>query len=124
MADIILHSGKFVTQDDDIITVTFYKRDDTDSTMEVVPYSIRYLSSGGTYGVTATVTGTEPELYLEYVQGGPGWLTMNGDGHVTGNVKEWSFTASANNTGYTRSAKAVVKNGKDIAVVGITQGSS
>ena len=124
MADIILHSGQFTTQDDKLVNVTFYKRDDGESTMTVVPYSIRYMASGGTYGITVTFTGVEPEATLEYVQGDPGWLMQHGDGTVTDNIKEWAWTASANSTGSTRSAKVTVRNGKDTVVVGITQGSS
>ena len=99
--------------------------DSSASSVTVVPYSITYLPAGGTYGITATFTGTEPIVELQYVQGTPGWLTQHGNGTVTGDQKEWSWTASANGTGSSRTAKINVwQDGEIKVVVGISQSSS
>lgn len=95
-----------------------------DGDLSVVPYSITYLPWGGTYGITATFSGTEPTATLEYVQGSPGWLTQLGNGFVDGNRKEWAWTAAPNDTGSSRTAKVTVTNGTDTEIVGISQPSS
>lgn len=98
--------------------------DASTSSVTVVPYSITYLPSGGTYGITATFTGTEPTFELLYVQGTPGWLTQNGSGSVTDDRKECSWTADTNYTGESRTAKINVwQDGEIKAVVGIVQSS-
>lgn len=118
-------------------TVKFYDQDDIDnyvtvtvnqeagvSSLSVVPYSITYLPTGGTYGVTATWTaGTEPTATVTYVQGDPGWMTPTGSGTVTGNTKEWAWTASANNTGSSRTALITVTNGLQSEYVTVSQSS-
>lgn len=91
--------------------------------LKVVPYSISYLPSGGTYGITATwTTGGEPTFDLVYVQGAPDWLTPRGI-IVSEGRKEAAWGASPNNTGSSRTAKINVSNGTDIVVVGIVQSS-
>lgn len=109
-----------------VATTTFKVKQDGGSAgnLSVVPYSITYLPWGGTYGITAYFTGTEPTATLTYVQGNPGWLTQLGSGYVDGDRKEWAWTASANNTGSSRTAKVTVTNGTDTVIVGISQSSS
>ena len=108
-----------------VATTTFRVKQDGGSAgnLSVVPYSITYLPWGGTYGITAYFTGTEPTATLTYVQGDPGWLTQLGSGYVDGDRKEWAWTASANNTGSSRTAKVTVTNGTDTVIVGISQAS-
>lgn len=116
---------KFYDQDDidNYVTVTV-NQDAGQSSLSVVPYSITYLPTGGTYGVTATWTaGTEPTATVTYVQGDPGWMTPTGSGSVTGNTKEWAWTASANNTGSSRTALITVTNGLQSEYVTVSQSS-
>lgn len=92
-------------------------------TLSVSPMSITYLPAGGTYGITATWTIVEPTATLTYVDGAAGWLTQIGNGTVNGNTKEWAWTASANNTGSSRTARVDVTNGTDTYTVAISQAS-
>lgn len=119
-------------------TVKFYDMDDIDnyvtvtvnqdagqSSLSVVPSSITYLPAGGTYGITATWTaGTEPTATIRYVQGTGGWMTPTGSGTVTGNTKEWAWTASANYTGSSRTALITVTNGLQSEYVTVSQSST
>lgn len=103
------------------VFVTVNQAEGVDS-LTVVPYSITFMSYGSTEGVTATWTaGDEPTMTITYVEGASGWITMNGQGTVTGNVKEWSFTASPNTTGNSRTAIIRVTNGLQTAPVSIVQ---
>ena len=43
-AETILHSGQFVTQDDELVMVTFYRRTD----LNAIPDSMSFGASGGT----------------------------------------------------------------------------
>lgn len=92
-------------------------------TLSVSPMSITYLPAGGTYGITATWTIVEPTATITYVDGASGWLTPTGSGTVSGNTKEWAWTASANNTGSSRTARVDVTNGTDSYSVAISQAS-
>ena len=92
-------------------------------TLSVSPMSITYTPAGGTNGITATWTVVEPTATLTYVDGASGWLTQVGNGTVNGNTKEWAWTASANNTGSSRTARVDVTNGTDSYAVAISQAS-
>lgn len=119
-------------------TVKFYDMDDIDnyvtvtvnqeagqSSLSVVPSSITYLPAGGTYGITATWTaGTEPTATITYVQGDPGWMTPTGSGTVTGNTKEWAWTASSNYDSSSRTALIRVTNGLQTETVTVSQSSA
>lgn len=90
----------------------------------VSPNSITWLPSGGTTGLVATWNyGGEPEFVLVYVQGEAGWLTAH-QPNVTDGRKEQTWTASANNTGSSRTAKINVYQGGVIEkVIGLSQSS-
>ena len=118
-------------------TVKFYDLDDIDNyvtvtvnqaagveSMEVSPMSITYLPNGGTYGITAVWNaGNEPQASITYVQGAGGWMTPAGSS-VTGNVKEWAWTASSNDTGSSRTALIVVTNGLQVEQVTVSQSAN
>lgn len=119
-------------------TVKFYDLDDIDNyvtvtvnqvagvdSLAVSPMSITYLPNGGTYGITAVWnSGDEPTATVEYVQGEGGWMTPTGSGIVSGNSKEWAWTASANNTGASRTALIKVTNGLQLEQVTVSQSSN
>ena len=119
-------------------TVKFYDQDDIDnyvtvtvnqeagqSSLSVSPSSITYAAAGGTYGITVTWTaGTEPTATVTYVQGTGGWMTPTGSGTVTGNRKEWAWTASSNHTGSSRTALITVTNGLQTETVTVSQSSA
>ena len=116
-----LHTGSFNDYSGNIITVEFYKREEV-ATLAVVPSSIRFTSSSQTSGVTATwYSGSEPTLSIEYTWGDPGWLSLHGSGTVSGNTKNWGFTASSNDTLMERDAKVIVTNGLDTIAVPVKQ---
>ena len=117
-----ISNGKFYGENARTVTIS-QSSTQAVPTLSVSPMSITYLPAGGTYGITATWTVVEPTATLTYVDGAAGWLTQIGNGTVTGNTKEWAWTASANNTGSSRTARVDVTNGTDSYAVAISQAS-
>lgn len=92
------------------------------SALSVVPSSIRYNVGGGTNGITCTWNnGTEPDVSIAYVNGEIGWLIQNGSGILSGDQKEWSFTASENDELIERQAVITVSNNLDSIAVPVRQ---
>ena len=85
--------------------------------------SITYRAIGGTDGFEVSwIAGDEPTVVIEYMTGPNGWLTKSSSS-VSGNVKTYTFRATQNQLGMSRTARLRVTNGLQTEYIQVSQPS-